>query len=94
MKWCWIDECQKAFKEIKEMFKSELMLLHFDPKLRIIVASDASESAIGAVILHNVENCNIKPIARVSYGLQSAGKKLQPHRERGTSHYLCSEEIS
>ena len=40
--WRWTPECQKAFDQIKKALTSDLFLTHYDPKLEIIVASDAS----------------------------------------------------
>ena len=51
-KWKWTTEYQAAFEKIKTTLTSELFLTHFDPKLNIIVASDASSYRIGACILH------------------------------------------
>ena len=51
-KWKCTPECQIAFEKIKPTLTSELLLTHFDPKLNIIVASDASSYCFGACILH------------------------------------------
>ena len=50
--WDWTSECQAAFEKIKETLTSNLFLTHYNPKLKIIVASDASSYGIGACILH------------------------------------------
>ena len=49
LKWMRTEKCQSAFKKIKKALSSDLSLMHFDPKLNIVVASDASDSGIGAV---------------------------------------------
>ncbi|EDS40833.1 conserved hypothetical protein [Culex quinquefasciatus] len=49
--WRWTSEYQQAFGEFKEVLQSILLLTHYDPKLPIIVAADASSTAIEAVIL-------------------------------------------
>lgn len=41
---------QKNEKSAK--IKKELLLTHFDPNLNIVIASDASDTGIGAVVLH------------------------------------------
>ena len=42
----------RRFPENKSYLLSDLSLAHFDPKKEMIVASDASNHGIGAVILH------------------------------------------
>ena len=41
-KWKWMPECQTAFDQIKKTLTSDLFLMHYDPKLEIIVAINAS----------------------------------------------------
>ena len=45
-KWGWTPECQTAFDQIKKALTSDLFLTHYDPKLEIIVASDASSYGV------------------------------------------------
>lgn len=39
-KWLWTKECQQSFERFKELLNSDLMLTHYDPALKIIVAAD------------------------------------------------------
>ena len=73
-KWKWTTECQATFEKIKTTLTSELFLTHFDPKLNIIVASDASSYCIGACILHLMFDGSKKSIAHASRALLPAGK--------------------
>ena len=50
MKWCWTEECTTAFREAKERLVSSSILAHYDPKLPIKLAADASAYGIGTVI--------------------------------------------
>ena len=65
----WTPQCQEAFEKLKETLTSELFLTHFNPELKIIVASDASQYGIGACILHQMQDGSIKPIAHASRAL-------------------------
>ena len=71
-KWIWSKECQSAFEEIKKCLLSDLALAHFDPQKELIVASDASDYRLGAVLLHRLEDGSTKPIAHASRSLLPA----------------------
>ncbi|KHJ91644.1 reverse transcriptase [Oesophagostomum dentatum] len=53
----WTKECEAAFKRAKEVLASDLLLTHFDPSLRIIVAADASDYGIGALMTDHNRCC-------------------------------------
>ena len=55
-KWRWTPECQTAFDQIKKALTSDLFLTHYDPKLKIIVTSNASSYGVGVCILHKMPN--------------------------------------
>ena len=59
-------ECQTAFDQIKKALTSDIFLTHYDPRLEIIVASDASSYGVGACILHKMPDRTKKPIAYAS----------------------------
>jgi len=62
-KWKWTHECQQAFNTLKQQLSEATILVHFDPQLPIILATDASSYGIGAVIMHRYPNGSEKPIA-------------------------------
>ena len=73
-KWKWTPECQTAFDQIKKGLTSDLFLIHYDPKLEIIVASDASSCGVSACILHKMPDGTKKPIAHAPRTLLPAEK--------------------
>ena len=68
-KWCWTKECDNAFNKIKKCLLLDLALAHYDLKKELIVASDASDYSIGAVLLHKFEDGVTKPIGHASRAL-------------------------
>ena len=52
--WDRSDKCQSAFEEIKKILTSDWAVAHFDAKLEIAVAADTSESGLGVVIQHKL----------------------------------------
>ena len=73
-KWRWTPECLTAFDQIKKALTSVLFLTHYDPKLEIIVASDANSYGVGACILHKLPDGTKKPIAHSSRTILPAEK--------------------
>ena len=64
--------CTKAFKELKKILMSTQILAHFDPKLPIILATDASDGGVGAVISHRYSDNTERPIAYASMTLNKS----------------------
>ena len=61
---CWLDNHDNALDEIKRLVTAKPVLKYYDPKLQLVLQSDASESGIGATIMQ--EN---QPIAYASRAL-------------------------
>ncbi|KIH66176.1 reverse transcriptase [Ancylostoma duodenale] len=71
----WSEDCQKAFDKAKDVLASPLLLTHFGPNLELIVAADASEYGIGAVILHRFADGIEKAISHASRSLTATEKR-------------------
>ncbi|XP_065084064.1 uncharacterized protein K02A2.6-like [Ochlerotatus camptorhynchus] len=81
-KWQWNSDCQRSFEQFKQVLQSDMLLTHYDPKLPIIVAADASSTGIGAVIFHEFSNGHLKAIQHASRSLTPAEKGYgQPQKE-------------
>jgi hypothetical protein len=76
--WKWTDEAETAFQKLKEMFTTGPILRHFDPKLPCIIETDASQTAIGAIISQPYEGRN-HPIAFHSRTLSPAERNYHIH---------------
>ena len=70
--WKWNSEQQEAFESAKELLQSAKLLVHFNPDLELIIASDASNYGIGAVLSHKMPDGTERPIGYVSRSLNSA----------------------
>ena len=70
--WKWSQEQQEAFEKAKNLLQSVNLLVHFNPDLKLILASDASNYGIGAVLSHEMPDGTERPIGYVSRSLSPA----------------------
>jgi hypothetical protein len=54
--WKCNQEQQKAFNKTKELLQSTDLLIHFNPDLKLVLASDASNYGIEAVLSHEMSD--------------------------------------
>ncbi|CAB4019800.1 uncharacterized protein K02A2.6-like [Paramuricea clavata] len=71
-KWEWGEEQKAAFDYAKELLQSADLLIHFDPTKPLILATDASNYGVGAVLSHVFPDGTEKPIAYASRSLNAA----------------------
>lgn len=70
----WGEEQEKAFVELKKVMGSEIILTHYDPLKKIVVAADASAYGMGGVIMHELTDRSLHPIIYVSKAFNAAQK--------------------
>ncbi|CAN0601593.1 unnamed protein product, partial [Ectocarpus sp. 12 AP-2014] len=63
------DSNEDSFVEIREILASPLLLDHFDPRQKLIVAADACDTGIGGVLLQRYEDGNEKAVFHISKSL-------------------------
>ena len=61
-----------AFDKSKKLLQSANLLIHFQPDLELILASDASDYGVGAVLSHWMADGTERPIGYVSRSLNTA----------------------
>uniref|UniRef100_A0A670Z7K1 Integrase catalytic domain-containing protein n=1 Tax=Pseudonaja textilis TaxID=8673 RepID=A0A670Z7K1_PSETE len=62
----WTMECQAAFEKLKRLFSAEPVLKHPDPKQPFVIQADASDVAVGAVLLQKNGSGQLQPCAYTS----------------------------
>ena len=72
VRWKWSKECQVAFCKLKMQLSSQPVLVHYDSSLPLILACDASQYGVGAVIAHAMPDGSEKPVAFGSRTLSKA----------------------
>uniref|UniRef100_A0A8R1EML3 RNA-directed DNA polymerase n=4 Tax=Caenorhabditis japonica TaxID=281687 RepID=A0A8R1EML3_CAEJA len=89
----WTKSCESSFGRIKDVLKSDLLLTHFDPKLPIIVAADASNYGIGAVITHRMADGSEKAIFHASKSLTTAQRGYSQIEKEGLGLIFAVEKF-
>lgn len=62
----WTSECQKAFERLKHLFAREPVLKHPDMTTPFVIQADASDVAVGAVLLQLNADNRLQPCAYTS----------------------------
>ena len=81
--WQWTEEQSQTFKQSKEFILSSHVLVHFDPKLPIRLACDASDYGIGAVLSHVMPDGSEKPVGFFSRTLTPTEQKYSQIEKEG-----------
>ncbi|XP_038069806.1 uncharacterized protein K02A2.6-like [Patiria miniata] len=102
-KWAWSTECETAFEQAKTLITSEEVLTHYDPKLPVKLACDASPYGLGSVMSHVMPDNTERPIAYASRTLSSAERNYsQIDKEalalvwgvKKFNNYLCGRKFT
>ena len=81
--WSWGSQQQEAFSIAKDTLQEDALLVHFDPSKPLIVACDASQYGLGAVLSHKMDNGEERPVAFASRTLNPAEKKYSQLEKEG-----------
>ena len=60
-RWVWNDKQQAAFQHAKDALQSDALLTHYDPAKPLVLACDASDYGVGAVLSHVVDGGKERP---------------------------------
>ena len=82
-RWSWGNPQETAFQEAKKALQTDSLLVHYDPSKPLILAYDASQYGIGAVLSHELDKGLERPIAYISRTLTSAERKYSQLEKEG-----------
>ena len=68
---------------MKKYLLSDMALAYYDPEKEVIIAVDASENGIGAVLLHKLRDGSTKPISHASRTLLVVEKNCSQITKEG-----------
>jgi hypothetical protein len=80
--WDWTKECQEAFELVKETLTKTTMLYHVKPEGTLVLSTDCSKCALGAVLEQLVDG-QLFPIAFYSRTLLPAEKNYMNYEREG-----------
>ena len=83
VKWSWGPEQEQAFSEAKNALQDDSLLVHYDETKPLILACDASQYGLGALLSHVMENGTERPIAYASRTLTPAEKNYSQLEKEG-----------
>ena len=81
--WAWGDKQKQAFQLSKQLLLFSQTLAHFDPKLDIVLACDASAYGIGVVLSHRLADGKEKPVGFPSRTLSTTEKNYSQIEKEG-----------
>ena len=84
----WSSECEVSFQRIKQAIASDKTLVHFNPKLPIILECDAAGNGVAAVLLHKMPDGEERPISFASRTLKEAEKNYPTGQKEALSIYF------
>lgn len=70
--WKWEQRQQGAFEKAKDLLQSAELLVHYDPTKKLILATDACDYGVGAVLSHRMSDGTERPISYASRSLNAA----------------------
>ena len=68
----WGDDQKRAFQCAKDALQSDALLTHYDPSKLLMLACEASDYSIGAILAHIVDDNQERSITYISRHLSSA----------------------
>ena len=83
--WRWGQKEQKSFQQSKILLLSSKVLVHFDPKLPVVLACDASSYGIGVVLAQKMPDGTEKPFGFASWTLSAEERQYSQFEKEGLS---------
>lgn len=76
-------EHDEAFLSAKTALQADTLLVHFDPAKPLLLACDASQYGVGAVLSHITDDGQERPVANASHTLNAAERDYSQLEKEG-----------
>ena len=90
-KWNWGERQQKVFEELKKRFTTEPVLVTPDLDREMRVEADASDFAMGEILLMKCKDEKWRPVAYISKSLNEAKRNYEIHDKEMLVIIRCLE---
>jgi len=91
-KWSWGKEQEKAFKQLKQMFMTQPVLVALDLDKKMRVEADTSEYATGGVLSMKCKDKKWRPVAFISKSLNEAEWNYEIHDRKMLAIIRCLDK--
>lgn len=91
--WIWGADQVKSFIRSKQLLQSSPLLVHYDPRLPLVLSCDVSPYGLGAVLSHRMEDSEKRPIICASLSL-GCWEELCTNWERRFVCYIWVTKVS
>lgn len=83
--WKWTEREQSSFETAKRLLTFDLTLAHYDAEKSLVLTCDSSEYGVGAVLSHETEDGQERPIAMASRTLHAHERRYSQLDKEATS---------
>ncbi|CAK1587556.1 unnamed protein product [Parnassius mnemosyne] len=83
--WTWSEREQSSFDMAKSLLAFDLTLVHYDVNKPVVLTCDSSEYGVGAVLSHEMEDGQERPIAMASRTLHAHERRYSQLDKEATS---------
>lgn len=93
VKFKWNNECQLAFENMKREICSDRILVHFNPKLPIILSTDVCNTAVAGILSQKYDDNTKRPVAYVSRALNIAETNYSTIEKEALAIVFCGIKL-
>ncbi|PAA52294.1 hypothetical protein BOX15_Mlig007858g1 [Macrostomum lignano] len=92
-KFVWTNAAQTAFEKLKQLLSTDILLVHPNPRKPYFLHTDASDTAIGAVLSQLDDSNHQRPVAYISKTLSPTEQRYPPIEREAYAIYWAIKKL-